>query len=140
MAQSVTPSRAETTEGRISWLILVTGALAAAVVAATTSDFEWAAGLAIGAALAWLNYRWLRQGMDALVIVAQAQEGSEKPRVPIGAYFRALFRYALIALSVYVIFKTLKIPAASMVIGLCALGPAAMIAGLFEALRPAKIS
>ena len=86
------------------------------------------------------NYRWLRQGMDALVIVAQAQEGSEKPRVPIGAYFRALFRYALIALSVYVIFKTLKIPAASMVIGLCALGPAAMIAGLFEALRPAKIS
>jgi ATP synthase I subunit len=140
MASIVTLSRAEATERRIGWLILVFGALAAVAVSAATLEFEWAAGLAIGAVLAWLNYRWLRQGMDALVIAARVQEGAEKPRVPIGSYFRALFRYALIALCVYVIFKTLKIPAASMVIGLCVLGPAAMVASLLEALRPARPS
>jgi hypothetical protein len=93
-----------------------------------------------GAILAWFNFRWLRQGMDALVIASQAQEGLPKPHVPIGAYFRVLFRYALIAFSVYVIFKTLNIPVASMVLGLCALGPAVVAASLYEIARPARIT
>ena len=89
----------------------------------------------IGAILAWFNFRWLRQGMETLAITSQAQAGLSQPRVPLGAYFRVLFRYALIALTVYVIFKILKVPLASMVVGLCALGPAAVVASLYEIAR-----
>lgn len=130
---SLTP--ALQTERRIAWLILLTGAVAAAAAAAIHATL-WAAGLMIGAILAWFNFRWLRQGMDALAIASQAQAGLSRPRVPIGAYFRVLFRYALIALSVYVIFKILKVPLASMVVGLCALGPAAVAASVYEIARP----
>jgi hypothetical protein len=130
---SLTP--AAHTERRIAWLILFTGALAGATAAAL-HDVLWATGLMIGAILAWFNFRWLRQGMDALASAFQAQVGLSRPRVPLGAYFRVLFRYALIALTVYVIFKILKVPLASMVVGLCALGPAAVAASVYEIARP----
>jgi hypothetical protein len=77
--------------------------------------------------------------MDALVAASQAQVGVARPRVPIGAYFRVLFRYALIAVTVYVIFELLKFPLASMVVGLCALGPAAIAASVYEIARPATV-
>ena len=70
--------------------------------------------------------------MDALVAASAAQAGAEKPRVPLGAYFAALFRYALIALVVYVIFKFLRVPLASMVVGMCALAAAAIAASVYE--------
>jgi hypothetical protein len=110
--------------------------IAAAAVAALVHRPLWAAGLLIGAALAWLNFRWLAQGLDALVAASVAQAGAAKPRVPVGTYFRAMFRYALIALCVYVIFKLLKVPLASMVVGLCALGAATIAASVYEIFVP----
>ena len=92
----------------------------------------WAGGLLIGAVLAWLSFRWLRRGLDALVSASAAQAGVEKPRVPLGAYFGAVFRYGLIGLSVYVIFKLLRVPLASMVVGMCALAAAAIAASVYE--------
>jgi small-conductance mechanosensitive channel len=119
------------TERRIAWLTLVFGA-AACVAAALAGSRVWAAGLLIGSVLAWLNFRWLRRGMDALVAASAAQAGAEKPRVPLGAYFTAVVRYGLIALVVYVIFKVLKVPLASMVVGMCALAAAAIAASVYE--------
>jgi hypothetical protein len=124
------------TERRISWLTLFIGMLAGLIVA-VLYDKLWGAGLAIGATLAWLNYRWLKRGLDALVAVSAAQAGSEKARVPLGTYFRMLFRYGLIAAAVYVIFELLRVPLVSMVLGLCALGAATMAASVYEILRPA---
>ena len=119
------------TERQIAWLTLVFGT-AASAAAALAGNRLWASGLLIGAALAWLNFRWLRRGMDAMVAASAAQAGAEKPRVPLGAYFAALFRYALIALTVYVIFKFLRVPLASMVVGMCALAAAAIAASVYE--------
>ncbi|MDP9337817.1 MAG: ATP synthase subunit I [Acidobacteriota bacterium] len=133
LSPDLTP--AAQTERRIAWLILLTGALAGATAAILHNPL-WATGLMIGAILAWFNFRWLRQGMEALAIASQSQAGLPQPRVPVGAYFRVLFRYALIALTVYVIFKLLKVPLASMVVGLCALGPAAVAASVYEIARP----
>jgi hypothetical protein len=126
------------TERRIAWLILFFGAVAGASAAVLRRPL-WAGGLVAGAILAWFNFRWLRQGMNALATASQAQAGVARPRVPIGAYFRVLFRYALIAASVYVIFELLKFPIASMVVGLCALGPAAIAASVYEIARPATV-
>ena len=123
------------TERRIAWLTLAIGC-AAAAAAVSLRQWQWAAGLLIGAGLAWLNFRWLKQGLDALVLASVAQAGSEQPRVPVGTYLRMVLRYGLIAGVVYAIFVGLKIPVLSMVVGLCALGAATMAASVYEIFRP----
>jgi small-conductance mechanosensitive channel len=125
------------TETLIAWLTPVLGIIAAAT-AFLLHRKDWSAGLIIGAALAWLNFRWLRQGLDGLVAESQAQAGREKPRVSIVTYLLALLRYSLIALIVYVIFVYLHVPLVSMLVGLCALGAAAIAASVYEIFRPAK--
>jgi hypothetical protein len=125
------------TEQRIAWLTLVLGG-ATAIIVAIMRRGAWAEGLAIGTVLAWLNFRWLKRGLDALVAASAAQEGSAKPRIPFGTWFRLMFRYGLIAFSVYVIFEYLKVPLASMVVGLCALGAATIGASVYEILRPTE--
>jgi hypothetical protein len=133
-SESLTYAR---TEQRVAWLTLVLGGTAAIIVAILRRP-AWAQGLAVGTVLAWLNFRWLKRGLDALVAVATAQEGVAKPRIPVGTWFRLMFRYGLIAFCVYVIFKYLKVPLASMVVGLCALGAATMAASVYEILRPVE--
>ncbi len=127
-----------TTERRIAWLTLAIGSVAAGVTG-ISYRWSWAAGLLIGCVLAWLNFRWLRRGMDALVAASTAQVDAVQPRVPVGVYFRALFRYGLIAFSVYVIFKVLGVPLVSMVLGLLALGAAAIAASVYEVWHPVEI-
>jgi small-conductance mechanosensitive channel len=127
--------RAGKTEWRIAWLTLALG-LSAASIVFLTGHGRWGAGLAIGTALAWLNFRWLRRGVSSFVLATKAQSGSEKPRVPTGTYFLMLLRYGLIAFSVYVIFAYLNVPLLSMVVGLFSLAAAAIAASVYEILRP----
>jgi small-conductance mechanosensitive channel len=123
------------TEARVAQLTLILGA-AAALPVAYFHGAHWGAGILIGAILAWFNFRWLKQGLDALTESAADQSAPQKASVPIGAYFRASFRYLLIALAVYVIFKVLNVPVLSMIIGLCALGAAAFAISVQEILHP----
>jgi hypothetical protein len=132
-----TPPIGHATERRIAWLTLLIGALAA-IAALLTRRPLFAAGLTTGTVLAWLNFHWLARGLDALVAQSTAQSGVEKPRVPISTYFFAVFRYTLIALAVYVIFKFLYVPLVSMILGLCALGAAAITASAYEILAGSK--
>ena len=137
MASSLTDSApAAVTERRISRMTLLIGLVAGLLVAVLRDRF-WGVGLAIGAALAWLNFRWLRRGLDALVRASTAQAGKDKPAVPLLSYFGMLFRYGLIALAVYVIFEYLRVPLVSMIVGLCALGAATIAASVYEILHPA---
>lgn len=124
------------TERRISWLTLLFG-FAAAATAAILRHNLWATGLAIGAVLGWLNFRWLKRALDALVVLSTAQEGREKPKVPMTTYLAALFRYGLLGLTVYVIFIVLRVPLGSMILGFCALAAAAIVASVWEILSPA---
>ena len=124
------------TERRISWLTLLFG-FAAAATAAVLRHNLWATGLAIGAVLGWLNFRWLKRALDALVVLSTAQEGREKPKVPMTTYLAALFRYGLLGLTVYVIFIVLRVPLGSMILGFCALAAAAIVASVWEILSPA---
>ena len=137
VAQESDVLAASHTERRIAWLTLVFGAIAG-VGAAAARNWMWASGLLIGAVLAWFNFRWLRKGLDALVTASTAQAGAEKPRVPLGTYFRALFRYALLALCVYVIFEALSVPLASMLVGMCSLAAAAVAASVYEIAHSGK--
>jgi hypothetical protein len=139
------PSPAEPAEGevvgastvrRIAWLTLAIGFGAALGAAGISRQWRWAAGLAIGTSLGWLNFRLLRKGAEAFVAAAATQETSEKPRTPASTYLTAALRYGLIGLSVYVIFKYLHVPLVSLVAGLCALGVATIAASVWAILNP----
>jgi small-conductance mechanosensitive channel len=121
-------------ERRISYLTLLIGVVAAIPVAYLRGD-RWGAGIFIGALLAWLNFRWLGRGLDALMEASTDQSIGRKANVPVGTYFKALFRYGLIALSVYAIFKALNVPVLSMILGLFALGTATLAVSVLEILR-----
>jgi uncharacterized membrane protein YvlD (DUF360 family) len=123
------------TERRIAWLTLAFGG-AASLSAVALHQRMWAAGLAIGAVLGWLNFRWLRRGLDALVVQSVAQSARAKPQVPVSTYLAIALRYALIGLTVYVIFVYLHVPLASLIFGLCALAVAAIAASVWEMVRP----
>ena len=68
-------------ERRIEYLTIAIGALA---TIAATILWNWRAGAAVasGAALSWINYRWLKQGVSTLARLSTAQAGTEKARVP----------------------------------------------------------
>jgi small-conductance mechanosensitive channel len=125
------------TEQRILWLTPLFG-VAAALSALGVRRRGWAAGLLIGSILAWLNFMWLKRGLDALAEASQAQHGSEKPQVPLRTYALAALRYGLLGVAVYVIFKHLHVPLGSIVVGLCALGVATITASVWEIFAPAK--
>ena len=131
-----TPAGART-ERRISWLTLLIGLIGGLLVA-LLRDSVWGAGVAIGTLLAWLNFRLLERGLNALVQASEAQAGKEKPAVPLRNYFAIAIRYGLIALAVYVIFELLRIPILSMIVGLCALGAATIAASVYEILHPVE--
>ena len=122
-------------ESRISRLTLLLGALAAFPVACFRGG-RWGFGILIGSVLAWLNFHWLKQGLDAFTEAATAQGNHRNVKVPVLTYLKALFRYGLIALGVYVIFKYLSVPVLSMVLGLCALGAATIVISVHSIFRP----
>jgi hypothetical protein len=132
---------------RIAGLTLGFGFAAAALAVALRRP-DWAKGLAGGALLGWLNFRWLSRGIRAMMLRASAQasvasevpEGATAPAPsadsPLGTYFMLVFRYALVAAGVYVIFIYLHVPLISVGLGLCALVAAIMAASVWEVLRP----
>jgi hypothetical protein len=116
---------------RVEALTLGTG-FAAALALLVFKSRAWGAGVAFGAVLAWLNYRWLDAGLDALVMAAKAQQGKPQVRVPAGTYWRFAFRYLLIAVAAYGIVTFLHVPTLAVISGLMALGAAVTIEGLYE--------
>ena len=124
----------ERTIRRVAYLTPIFG-ITASLVASFLHRWDWAEGLILGSGLGWLNFHWLRRGVEAITSAAAAQAGVERPRGKSATYFAAAFRYALIGLSVYVIFKYLHVPLVSIVLGLCALAAAIIVASVWEVLQ-----
>ena len=131
---------------RIAALTLGFG-LAAAMTALALRRMDWAKGLAGGAVLAWLNFRWLSRGIRALVDAALAQardstsdaesaKNAKSSAYPVVTYLTLVFRYALVGLGVYVIFIYLHVPLISIGLGLCAFVAAILTASVWEIIRP----
>jgi hypothetical protein len=94
-------------ERRIELLTLGIGA-AGTVGAVFLWSVSAGAGFATGAALSWINFRWMKQGIGALARLSAAQEGAEKIKVPPSVYFKFLGRYALLIVAAYVILRGFK--------------------------------
>jgi hypothetical protein len=122
---------------RVQWLTIVLGwsaALGFGLLKSRPAGY----GVAIGTALALLNYRWLDQGLSAFVTGSAAQEGLPKPQVPLSTYAKFGGRYALIGIALYVIVTFLAIPALWLIVGLLALGLAVTVEGLYEVISGSR--
>jgi ATP synthase I chain len=121
-------------EHRIEWMTLAFG-LAGAMVVLMRWGWRPAAGVALGTALAWLNFRWLKQGVTALVQLSTAQANSEHARVPLSVYAKFFGRFALLLVVVYVILSRSLLPVAAVFGGLFAVVAAVMIELMWELVR-----
>ena len=113
-------------ERRIELLTIVIGA-AAAIAASIIWGWRTAAGVASGAALSWINYRWLKQGVATLARLSTVQADPEKARVPASVYLKFLGRYALLIAAAYAILRSFKLPAASLLAGFFAVIAAVLV-------------
>jgi hypothetical protein len=127
------PNRFHRVQQRIAALTLAFGAIAAVIVALTVT-WRWGAGILLGAALAWINFLWLEQGLAAISKLAQAQHGAPKPRISLWVWIKVFSRYGLIGILLYTAWVLVHIPVVSMLAGLCALGAAVMAEGIYEAI------
>jgi hypothetical protein len=114
-------------ERRIEYLTIgIGGALAISV--AILWGVHAGAGVAVGALLSWINFRWMKQGIATLARLSTAQN-VEKARIPKTAYAKLLGRYALLIIAAYVILRGFRSMAASLLGGLFA-GVAAVLVEL----------
>ncbi len=121
-------------EHRIEWMTLAFGS-AGAVFVLMRWGWRPGAGVALGAGLAWVNFRWLKQGVTALVKISTAQAGSEHARVPMTVYAKFFGRFALLLAVVYVILSRSLLPVAAVLGGLFAVVAAVMIELMWELVR-----
>jgi hypothetical protein len=127
----VNPSEFEAIERRIELLIpLLGGGMALA------ATFKWGirgtVGGALGAALCWLNFRWLRHGATRLINLGMAQAGAEVVHVPRSVHAKLFGRLLLLLVVAYVILSRLKLPAIPVVCGLAAVVPAILVELAYE--------
>ncbi len=107
MIQALDPARSEARLPR--WMVGVAVLSTAAVLA--TGHVRVAAGFALGAALAVLNYYWLRQAIAALFDAARV-------RVPRRLIVKFLVRYPLAFAGVYLFYRTGWVPLGAVLAGL----------------------
>ncbi len=121
-------------ERRIEWLTLALGTLAG-LGAAVRWGWRSAAGVALGALLSWMNYRWLKQGIDALAWLAGEHAETTKGRVPLRVYAKFFGRFVLLLAVLYVILSGSWLPAAAVLGGLFTLVAAVLGELLYELAR-----
>jgi len=102
---------------RIERGLLLAGALLTAAAAYLEGTLA-ACAAALGTGLAWLNFRWLKQGLGAIEEVSRRQDGAGKIRIPKGILLRFLGRFALILVVLYVSLAFSLLPAWALLAGL----------------------
>jgi hypothetical protein len=122
----VSASEYEAIERRIEWFIVAVGT-AMAVGAGIRWGIRSAVGAALGTALCWLNFRWLRYGATGLIRLGLAQSGAETVHVPRSMHAKFFGRLVLLLVAVYVILALLKLPAVALICGLASVVPAILI-------------
>jgi ATP synthase I chain len=118
---------------RIEWLTLLLGGLGAAW-AGWRWGWQGSAGLASGAALSWINFRWLKGSVQAFGRAATAQAGVQAVRVPVSAYLKFFGRFALLLGTLYVILTRPWLPAIPALVGIFAAPAAVVLALVYELL------
>jgi hypothetical protein len=94
-----------------------------ALVALIWRGWTWGAGFAVGAIASWLNFRWIKQVVDAL--------GGKRPTRKRVAVLAGL-RYLLLGGGAYVIFRVSSISVPATLVGLFVAVAAVIVEILFQ--------
>lgn len=106
-------------ERRIEWLTMVLGAIGAVVLLVVASG-RTAAGFAAGALLSYLNFRWIKEMVTALVEAGRR-------RISRWTYAKIFLRYGLLGGALYAIFTRSFLPWEAVLGGLFVLVAAVLI-------------
>ena len=136
-SETPNPSFTARAEWRISRLTLILGAAGSLAVAVAYSP-RAGLGVLTGTVLAWINFRWLQQAVDAMVQVFSARPGAAKPRISAWVYFKLFARYALMGVVIYVMFHYFDVPILGLLVGLFSLGAATLTESIYEISTRAK--
>jgi len=123
---------------RVSVLIPVFG-FSAGAVAALLRYWDWAEGLWLGSILAWFDFYWLKRGIWIFTAGAASENRPEKRRTSGATYLAAVFRYVLIGVALYVIFRFLHVSLVSLAVGLCAFAAAIITATVWEIVQSGRM-
>jgi hypothetical protein len=88
-------------------------AIAAALVA--SAPLASAAGVVAGGALAWISYRGVKGGIDA--VMGRAETGANTGRTARSGLVKFFTRYAILAAAAYVIMARLRLPPVAVIAG-----------------------
>ena len=113
-------------ERRLEIFLIGVGAVAT-IGAGVGWGLRAAEAAAIGTAICWLNFRWLRLGAATLIRLGQAQATHEVPRVPPLVHVKFFGRLLLLLVVACVILAWLRLPAIAFLCGLVAVVPAILI-------------
>ncbi len=86
------------------WKISVGLGIPACLAALILGGLDSGLGFLTGAVLSWINFRWLKQGVDHLLEITRATQPPPR-RTARTAIFKYVLRYALIGLSLYATFR-----------------------------------
>lgn len=95
-------------------------AAAGALIAGVKWGWLQATGVIAGAAISWLNYRWLKQGVGSLAALAAAQAGAEKIHIPKSTYVKFFGRFVLLLVVLYAVLRRPGWPGVAVLYGLFA--------------------
>lgn len=116
----------EEAQRRVEILTLGLG-LCAGIAMLILRGWPEAAGLALGACVAWINFRWLRRFVRWVTRASAPEPGEGKRRVPMGMFLQILGRYALLGLVLYAMLMRFYWPALAFLCGLFALAAAVFL-------------
>jgi hypothetical protein len=115
----------------VEWLTLALGGVGA-VWASLRWGWRGALGVVIGTALSWLNFRWLKGGVQAFGKAATEKAGSPNARVSASAYVKFIGRLGLLLVAVYVILTRSWVPPVPLFAGLFASAAGVIVALVWE--------
>jgi ATP synthase I subunit len=130
----VTDADSQAVERRLEYFLLACGALMTAI-AAIGWGIRSGEGAALGTAMCWLNFRWLKQGAAAVIRLGMAQAGAEAVRVPRILHAKFFGRLVLLLVVVYATLVWLRLPPIATLCGLVAVFPAVVLELFYEVWR-----
>ena len=86
------------------WKISLGLGIPACLAALILGGLDSGLGFLAGAFLSWINFRWLKQGVDHLLESTRSSQAPPRKAVR-GAIFKYFLRYGLIGLSLYATFR-----------------------------------
>jgi ATP synthase I chain len=123
----------DSTVRRVEWLTLALGGIGT-IWAATRWGWKGAAGLAIGTALSWINFRWIKGSVRTVTRAATAEPETQRGPSRVSTYLKFFLRFILLVGVVYVILTRTGLPAVPVLAGLFAAAAGVVVGLVYELL------